>query len=160
MSDSLRPHELQHPVFPVHHQLPEFTQIHVHRVGDAIQPSHLLSSPSPPSFNLSQHQCISNESVLHIRRPKYWSFSFSISPSNEYQDWFPLGLTGWISLLSKELSRIFSNTTVWRHQFFGSLSSLRSSSQLYSNKIKRKMRSYWISCCCFSRVWLFVTLGL
>ena len=59
------------PDLPVHHQLPEFTQTHVHRVGDAIQPSHPLSSPSPPAFNLSQHQVFSNESALRIRWPKY-----------------------------------------------------------------------------------------
>ena len=70
--------------FPAHHRLPELTQTHVHRIGDAIQPSHPLSSPSPPVFNLSQHQVFSSESVLHIRWSKYWSFSFSISPSNEY----------------------------------------------------------------------------
>ena len=57
-----------------------------------------------------------NESVLHIRWPKYWSFSFNISPSNEYS--FPLGWTSWISLPSKGLSRVFSNTTVQKHQFF------------------------------------------
>jgi len=102
------------PVLPVHHQLPEFTKTHIHWVGDAIQPSHPpLSSPSPPTFNLlklisiesvmpSNHLILlchplllppsilpstrgfSNESTLHIRWPKYWSFSFSISPSNEY----------------------------------------------------------------------------
>ena len=60
-----------------------------------------------------------NESALCIRWPKYWSFSFSISPSNEHQDWSPLGWTGWISLQSKGLSRVFSNTTVQKHQFFG-----------------------------------------
>ena len=58
----------------------------------------------------------SNESTLHIRWPKYWSFSFSISPSVNIQDWFPLGWTGWISLQSKGLSRVFSNTTVQKHQ--------------------------------------------
>ena len=84
MSDSLRPHGLQHARFPVHRQLPQLTQTHVHRVSDAIQPSHPLSSPSPPAFNLSQHQGLSNESVLPIRWPKYWSFSFSISISNEH----------------------------------------------------------------------------
>ena len=72
------------PGFPVHHQLPEFTQTHVHRVGDAIQPSHSLPSPSPPAPNPSQQQGFSNESVLHVRWPKYWSFSFSNRPSNEY----------------------------------------------------------------------------
>ena len=69
------------PGFPVHHQLPELTQTHGHRVGDAIQPSYPLLPPSPPSFNLSLHQGLC---TLHIRWPKYWSFSFSISPSNEY----------------------------------------------------------------------------
>ena len=72
------------PGLLVHHQLPEFTQTHVYCVGEAIQPSHPLLSPSPPTFNLSQHQGFSNESVLRIRWPTYWSFSFSISPSNEY----------------------------------------------------------------------------
>ena len=85
------------PGFSVHHQLPESTHTHVHWVGDAIQLSHLLSSPSLPAFNLSQHQGLLNESVLSIRWPKYWSCSFSISPSNEYSglisirmDWFDL----------------------------------------------------------------------
>ena len=70
--------------FPVHHQLPELTQTHVHLVGDGIQLSDPLSTPSPPAFNLSQHQGLSNESVLHIRWPKYRSFSFIISPFNEF----------------------------------------------------------------------------
>ena len=107
------------PGHPVHHQLPESTQTHVHRVGDAIQPSHPLSSPSPPAPNPSQHQDLSNESTLSMRWPKYWSFSFSISSSSEYtQDWLPLEWTGWISLQSKGPSRVFSNTTVQKHQFF------------------------------------------
>ena len=72
------------PGLPVHHQLPEFTQTHVHRVSDAIQPSHPLSSPSPPAPNSSQHQVFSNESTLRMRWPKYRSFSFSTSPSNEH----------------------------------------------------------------------------
>ena len=71
------------PGLPVHHQLPEFTQTHVHRVSDAIQPSQPLSSPSPPAPNPSQHQSLSNESTLLMRWPKYWSFSFSIIPSKE-----------------------------------------------------------------------------
>ena len=66
----------------------------------------------------------SNESILHIRWPKYWSFSFSISPSNEHQNWSPLGWTGWISLQPKGLSRVFSNTTVQNHQFFAAQLSL------------------------------------
>ena len=87
------------PGFSVRHQLLELAQTHVHRVGDAIQPSYPLSSPFPPAFNLSQHQGLSNESVLCIRWPKIWSFSFGISPSNEYSglisfriDWFDLAV--------------------------------------------------------------------
>ena len=72
------------PGLPVHHQLPEFTQTHVHRVGDAIQPSHPLLSPYPLAPNPSQHQVFSNESTLLMRWPKYWSFSFSIIPSKEH----------------------------------------------------------------------------
>ena len=86
------------PGFPVHHQLLELAQTRVHQAGDAIQPSHPLLSPSLPTFNLSQHQGLfSNESVLRIRWPEYWHFSFSISPSNEYSglisfrmDWLDL----------------------------------------------------------------------
>ena len=77
MSDSLRPHESQH-ARAVHHKLPKFTETHVHRVSDAIQPSHPLSSPFPPALNTSQHRVFSNESALCMRWPKYWSFSFSI----------------------------------------------------------------------------------
>ena len=91
------PTDFSRPGLPVHCQLPELTQTHVHWVIDAIQPSHPLWSPSPPAFNLSQHQGLFHESVLPIRRPKYWSFSFSMSPSNEYSglicfriDWFDL----------------------------------------------------------------------
>ena len=75
-SDALQASGLQTPGFPVHHQLPELAETPVHRVCDAIQQSHALSSPSPPAFNLSQHQ------GLYIRWPKCWSFN--ISPSNEY----------------------------------------------------------------------------
>ena len=84
------------PVLPVHHQLPKLTQTHVHRVGDAIQPSHPLSSPSPLAPNPSQHQGLSNESTLSMRWPKDWSFSLSISPSIEHpglifrMDWMDL----------------------------------------------------------------------
>ena len=141
------------PVFPVPHRFLELAQTYVHRVGDAIQPSHPLLSPSPPP----SIRIFSSESALHIRWPKYWSFSFNISPSNEHpglicfkmdwldllvvqgtlknllqhhcsktsvlpmniHDWSPLGWTGWISLQSKELWGVFSNTTAQKHQFFG-----------------------------------------
>ena len=72
------------PGLPVHHQLPEFTQIHVHWVSDAIQPSHPLSPSSPSSLIFTSIRVFSNEMALCIRWPKYWSISFSISPSNEY----------------------------------------------------------------------------
>jgi len=87
------------PGFPVCHQLPKLIQTHVHQVGDAIQPSHPLLSPSPPVFNLSQHQVFSNESVPRIRWPKYWSFSFSISPSNEYSGLISFRID-WLDLLA------------------------------------------------------------
>ena len=85
------------PGLPVHHPLPEFTETHVCWVSDAIQPCHPLSAPSPPAFNLPSIRVFSNESTLHIRSPKYWSFSFNISPSNEHpglisfrMDWLDL----------------------------------------------------------------------
>ena len=77
------PMDCSTPMFPVHHQLLELAQTQVHQVSDAIQPSHPLSFPSSPAFNLSQLRVFSNELVLHIRWPKYWSFNFTISPSNE-----------------------------------------------------------------------------
>ena len=221
------------PGFPVHHQLPEFTQTHVHWVGDIVQPSHPLSFPSPPAFNLSQHQGLFKWVSSSHQWPKYWSFSFNISPSNEYsglisfrmdgldllavqgtlksllqhhsskelilqcqgffivqlshpsswwyhpaisssvvpfssctqslpasesfpmsqlftwggqstgvsalalfppkniQDWSPLEWTGWISFQSKGLSRVFSNTTVQKHQFFGAQPSKQSNSHIH-----------------------------
>ena len=72
------------PGLPVHHKLPEFTQTHVHRVGDTIQPSHPLSSPCPPARSPPRIRVFSNESTLSVRWPKCWSFIFSISPSNEH----------------------------------------------------------------------------
>ena len=120
------PMDCSTPGFPVLHHLPEFAQTHVHWVSGVIQPSHPLSSPSPPAFNLSGTRAFSNESVLHLRWPKYWSFSFSTSPFNDIQDWFALGLTGLISLQFKGLLRIFSNTTVQKHQFFSTQPFLRS----------------------------------
>ena len=86
------------PGLPVHQQLPEFTQTHAQRVSDAIQPSHPLPSPSPPTFNLSQHGGFSSESALRIRWPKYWSFRFSISPSHEHPGLISFRMD-WLSLL-------------------------------------------------------------
>ena len=87
------------PGLPVHHQLPEFIQTHVHQVGDAIQPSHPLSSLSPPAPNPSSITVFSNESTLCMRWPKYWSFSFSISPSNEHQGLISFRMD-WLDLLA------------------------------------------------------------
>ena len=87
------------PALPVHHQLLEFTQTHVHWVGDAIQPSHPLSSPSPPALNLSQHQGFSDESALCIWWPKYWRFSFNVSPSNEHPGLISFRMD-WLDLLA------------------------------------------------------------
>ena len=107
------------PGLPVHHQLLESTQTHVHQVDDAIQPSHPLSSSSPPALNLSQIRVFSNNSVLRNRWPKYWSFSFNISPSNEHPGPISFRLDRLDLLQSKGPSRVFSNTTVQKHQFFG-----------------------------------------
>ena len=87
------------PGLPVHHHLPEFTQTHVHRVHDAIQPSHPLSSPSPPALNTSQHHSLSNESTLRMTWPKYWSFSFSIIPSKEIPGLISFRMD-WLDLLA------------------------------------------------------------
>jgi len=123
------------PGFPVHHQLLELVQTHVHRVSDAIQLSYPLLSPSPLAFNLSFPKGIrvfSSESVLRIRWPKYWHFTFSIWSSNEYSGLISSGLTGLISLQFKGLSRVFSNTTVQKHQFFGVQLSLWSNSHIHT----------------------------
>ena len=87
------------PGLPVHHQLPEFTQIHVHRVGDAIQPSHPLLSPSPLPSIFPSIRVFSTESALRMRWPKYWSFSFNISPSNEHPGLISFG-SDWLDLLA------------------------------------------------------------
>jgi len=94
------------PGFPVHHQLLELFQTHVHWVGDAIQQSQPLSSPSPPAFNLSQHQGLFNESVLHIRWPKHSSFNFSISPSSEYSGLISFRID-WLDLLAGDSQESF-----------------------------------------------------
>ena len=98
MSDSLWPHELQHARLPSLSLLLELAQTHVYQDGDAIQPSHPLSSPSP-AFNIPSIRVFSNESVLRSRWSKYWSFSFSISPSNEYSGLISFRI-GWFDLLA------------------------------------------------------------
>ena len=121
------------PGLPVHHQLPEFTQTHVHRVSDAIQPSHPLSSPSPPTPNPSQHQGLFSVSQLFAWGGQSTGVSAlaSILPMNT-QDWSPSGWTGWISLQSKGLSTVFSNTTVQKYQFFGAQLFSQSNSHIHT----------------------------
>ena len=104
--------------FSVHHQLSELAQTQVHQVSNAIQPSHPLSSHSPPAFNLSQHQGLFQGVSSSHQVPTYWSFSFSISPSNEHSglicfriDWFHL-------ILVQCTLRVLSNPTVQNHKFF------------------------------------------
>ena len=87
------------PGLPVHHQLPEFTQTHVHHVGDAIQPSHPLLTPSPPAPNPSQHQSLFRWVNSSHELPKYWSFSFSISPSKEHPGLISFRMD-WLDLLA------------------------------------------------------------
>ena len=117
------PMDCSTPGFPIRHWLPELAQTHVHRIGDAIQPSHpplshfsscLQSFPASGSFQMSQFFASGDQS---------FGVSASVLPMN-IQDWFPLGLTGWIFLQSKELSGVFYNTTVQKHKVFGAQLSL------------------------------------
>ena len=113
------PMDCSMPGFPVLHHLPELAQTHIQWVGDAIQPSNTLLSPSPPVFNLSQHQGICQRVGFFAsggQSIEASSASASVLPMN-IQGWYTLGLTGLISLLSKEFSKVFSSTTVQKHQF-------------------------------------------
>ena len=133
------PMDCSTPGFPVHHQLLELAQTHVvHRLGDAIQLSYLLSSPSSPTFSLSQHQGFfpvsqffksSGQSIGALA-------SASVIPIN-IQDQFPLRLTSLIPLLSKGLSRVFSSITVQKHQFFGTQPSLWSNSHILTRLLEK-----------------------
>ena len=125
------------PGFPVHHQLPELTQTHAHRVSDPIRPSHPLSSTFPFASIFPSIRVFSNESVLCIRWPKYWCFSFTISRSSEYSglisfriDWFDLLAVRFLAVQGTLKS--FSSTTVQKQQFFGSQPSLWSDSHIYA----------------------------
>ena len=116
-------HPMDHST-TVHHQLLKLMPI------ESVMPSNHFILCHPLLFLPSifpSTRVFSNESALRIRWPKYWSFSFSTS-----QDWFPLGWTGWISLQSKELSRVFSNITVQKHQFFSAQLSLQSNSHIHT----------------------------
>ena len=114
------------PGLLVHHQLPEFTQTYIHWISDAIQPSHLLSSPSPPAPIPPSIRVFSNESTLHMRWPKYWSFSLSISPSNEHPGLISFRMD-WLDLLADQgtLKRLLqhhtSKASILQHSAFFSL---------------------------------------
>ena len=152
VSDSLPSHGLQYvrplcPSPPCHHQLPEFTQTHVHRVGDAIQPFHPL--PSPSSFAIPFSSCLQSYPASESFQVSQFFASGhqsigDLAPESvllmTIQKWFPLGLTGLISLLSKEHSRVFSNIIIQKHQFFGTQPSSQSNS-LTSTHDHRKNHS-------------------
>ena len=118
------------PGLPVHHQLLELVQPHVHLIGDAIKPSHPLSSPSPPAFNLSSIRVFNNESALCIRWPKYWRFS--ISPCNEYSGFISFRIY-WFSLLAVQgtLKSLLQHHSL-KASFFGAQPSLWSSSCIHT----------------------------
>ena len=120
------------PGLPVHHHLPEFTQTHVHWVCDAIQLSHPRSSHSPPAPNPSQHQSLFQwVNSLH-EVAKVLDSALASFPPKKSQRWSPSEWTGWISLQSKGLSRVFSNTTVQKHQFFSAKPSSQSNSHIHT----------------------------
>ena len=121
------------PGLPVHHHLPEFTQTHVHRVSDAIQPSHPRSSPSPSAPNPSQHQSLFQwvNSSQEVAQSTGVSALASFLPKKS-QGWSPSEWTGWISLQSKGPSRVFSNTTVQTHQFFSAQPSSQSNCHIHT----------------------------
>ena len=132
VSDFCDPMNCRTPGLPVRHNSRSSPKCK--SIESVIPSSHLilcclllLLPPILPSIRV-----FSSESTLHMRWPKYWSFSFNISTSNETQDWSPLEWTGWISSQSKGLSRVFSNTTVQKHQFFDARLSLRSNSHIHT----------------------------
>ena len=118
------------PGLPVHHQIPEFTQTHVHRVSDAIQPSHPLSSTSPPAPNPSSIRVFSMSQLFAWGGQSTGVSALASFLAKKSQGWSPSEWTGWISLQSKGLSRVFSNTTIQKHQFFGTQLSSQSNSHI------------------------------
>ena len=117
------PMDCSMPGLPVHHQLPEFTQTHVHWVGDVIQLSYPLSSPSPPTFNIFQHQGLFKWVSSSHKMAKILEFQLQHQSSNEHPGLISFTMD-WLDLQSKGLSRVFSNITVQKHQFFSAQISL------------------------------------
>ena len=129
------PMDCSMPGLSVHHQLPEFTQTHIYWVGDAIQSSHPLSSPPAPYP--SQHQSLPMSQLFASGvQTTGVSALASVLPKNT-QDWSPLEWTGWISLQSKGFARVFSNTTVQKHQFFGAQLSSQSDSHIHTWRLEK-----------------------
>ena len=136
------------PGFSVLHCLPEFVPTHAHWVGDAIQPSHPLSPPSPSALNLSQLQGLLQWNISSFTsggQSTGASASTSVLPMN-IQGWLPLGVTSLISLLSKRLSIVFSSTTIWKHQLFSTQPSLRSNSYYVHDYWKNHSFDYMDLC--------------
>ena len=126
------PMDCSTPGFPVLHCAPEFAKIHVHWVGDAVQLYHPLLPPFPPALNLPASGSLPMSQIFRSGGQSTGDSALaSVLPMN-IQGWFPLGLTGFISFLSKELSRVFSSNTVWKQLFFSAQSSLRSNSHIHT----------------------------
>ena len=131
-TNSLWLHECSTPGFLVLRHLPEHAQTHIHLVSNAIQPFHPRWSPSPPALNLSQHQGLFQRVSSSHQGAKVLEFQLQHQSFRwVFQDWSPLGWTGWISLQPKGLSRVFSNTIIQKHQFFSTQPSLGSSSRIH-----------------------------
>ena len=126
------PMNCSRPGLSVHHQLPDITQTHVHRISDAIQPSHLLSFPSPPAPNPSLHQSFPVSQLFAWGGYRTGVSALTSFFPTESQGSSPSEWTGWISSKSKGLSRVFSNTTVQKHQFFGAQPFSQSNSHIHT----------------------------
>ena len=124
------------PGLPVHHRLPEFTQTHTYQVSDAIQPSHPLSSPFPPAPNPCQHQSFPMSQLFAWGGQSTGVAALASFLPKNTQGW-SLEWTSWISLQSKGLSRVFSNTTVQKHQFFGTQLSSQSNSPIHTRPLEK-----------------------
>ena len=122
------------PGLPVHHQLPEVTQTQAHQVSDAIQPSHPWSSPSPPAPNPSQHQSFQMSQLFASGGQSTGLSALASLFPKKSQGWSPSEWTGWISLQSKGSSRVFSNTTIQKHQFFRAQPSSQSNSHIHDHR--------------------------
>ena len=144
--------ECSTPGYPVHHQLPELAQTHVLQVGDTIQPSHPLSSPSPPAFNLFQHQSLFKWVSSSHQVAKYWSFSFNTSPSNEHPGLISFRMD-WLGLLTAQETQESSATPQFKRISSSALSflyspTLTSINDYWKNHSFDKMDLCW-QCLCF-----------